>query len=131
MSVSQEYYSFVFNDLIYVLECESRLFVGNFTSIYLTKNYYETFIFYSFWLVYKIKCTNRLQGTLVPKLTLGPCLKLSVINGHKLNDWIFRITAHIQSKICQYKLLWKTRPSILITADPEQARQMQFRPSGD
>jgi len=26
------------------------------------------------------------QGTLVPKLTLGP---LSVRNGHKLKDWVF------------------------------------------
>ena len=39
-----------------------------------------------------------LQGTLVPKLTLGPFLTLSVRNGHKLKDWVFRIPAHIESK---------------------------------
>jgi len=38
------------------------------------------------------------QGTLVPKLTLGPFLTLSVRNGHKLKDWVFGIQAHIQSK---------------------------------
>jgi len=39
-----------------------------------------------------------LQGTLVPKITLGPFLTLSVRNGHKLEDWGFGIPAHIQSK---------------------------------
>ena len=39
-----------------------------------------------------------LQGTSVPKLTLGPFLTLSVRNGHKLKDWVFRIPAHIASK---------------------------------
>ena len=39
-----------------------------------------------------------LQGTLVPKLTLGPFLTLSVKNEHKLKDWVFGIPAHIQSK---------------------------------
>ena len=29
----------------------------------------------------------ELQGKLVPKLTLGPFLSLSVINGHKLKDF--------------------------------------------
>ena len=29
----------------------------------------------------------QLQGTLIPKLTLGPFLTLSVRNGHKLKDW--------------------------------------------
>ena len=29
------------------------------------------------------------QGTLVPKLTLGLFLTLSVRNGHKLKDWGF------------------------------------------
>ena len=37
------------------------------------------------------------QRTLVPKLTLGPFLTLSVRNGHKLKDWGFRIPAHIKS----------------------------------
>ena len=39
-----------------------------------------------------------IQGTLVPKLTLGPFLTLSVRNGHNLNVWVFGIPAHIQSK---------------------------------
>ena len=30
-----------------------------------------------------------LQGTSVPKLTLGPFLTLSVRNWHKLKDWVF------------------------------------------
>ena len=30
-----------------------------------------------------------IQGTLVPKLTLGPFLILSVRNGNKLKDWGF------------------------------------------
>ena len=34
---------------------------------------------------------NQLQGTLVPKLTLGPFITL---NGHKLKDWIFGIPVH-------------------------------------
>ena len=38
------------------------------------------------------------QGTLVPKLTLGPFPTLSVRYGHKLKDWGFRIPAHIESK---------------------------------
>ena len=38
------------------------------------------------------------QGTLVPKLSLGPFLKLSVRNGHKLKDWVFRIPAYFESK---------------------------------
>ena len=38
------------------------------------------------------------QGTLVPKLTLGPFLTLSVKNGNKLKDWVFGIPAYIQSK---------------------------------
>ena len=42
--------------------------------------------------------TKQMQGTLVPKLTLGPFLTLSVRNGHKLKDWVFRIPAHIESK---------------------------------
>ena len=42
---------------------------------------------------------NIFQCTLVPKLTLSPFLTLSVRNGHKFNDWVFRITAHIQSKV--------------------------------
>jgi len=33
-------------------------------------------------------------GELVPKLTLGPFLLLSVRNGHKLKDWVFGIPAH-------------------------------------
>ena len=41
---------------------------------------------------------GRFQGTLVPKLTLGPFLTLSVRNGHKLKDWGFRIPAYIESK---------------------------------
>ena len=32
-----------------------------------------------------------MAGTLVPKLTLGPFLTLSVKNGHKLKDWVFGI----------------------------------------
>ena len=32
------------------------------------------------------------------KLTLGPFLTLSVRNGHKLKDWVFRIQAHTRSK---------------------------------
>ena len=32
-----------------------------------------------------------MQGTLVPKLTLGPFLTLSVRNGHKLKDWSFSV----------------------------------------
>ena len=39
--------------------------------------------------------TAQLQGTLVPKLTLGPFLTLSVRNEHKLKDWVFRIPAHM------------------------------------
>ena len=41
-----------------------------------------------------------LQGTyaLVPKLTLGLFLTLSVRNGHKFKDWSFRILAYIKSK---------------------------------
>ena len=38
------------------------------------------------------------QGTLVPKLTLGPFLTMSVRNGHILKAWVFGIPAHIQSK---------------------------------
>ena len=38
------------------------------------------------------------QGTLVPKLTLGPFLTLIGRNGHKLKDWGFRIPAYIESK---------------------------------
>jgi len=30
---------------------------------------------------------NAYQGTLVPKLTLGPFITLSVRNGHKLGFW--------------------------------------------
>ena len=41
---------------------------------------------------------KQLQGTLVPKLTFGPFLSLSVRNGHKLKDWGFRIPAYIESK---------------------------------
>ena len=37
------------------------------------------------------------QRKLVPKLTLGPFLTLSVRNGHKLKGWGFRIPAHIES----------------------------------
>ena len=39
-----------------------------------------------------------IQGTLVPKLTLGPFLTLSVRKGHKLKDWVFGMPTHIQSK---------------------------------
>jgi len=39
------------------------------------------------------------QRTLVPKLTLGTFLTLSVGNGHKLKDWVFGIPAYIQSKV--------------------------------
>ena len=50
------------------------------------------------WL-FLIKLRSKLvQGTLVPKLTLGSFLTLSVRNGHKLKDWVFRIPAHIESK---------------------------------
>ena len=38
------------------------------------------------------------QGTLVPKLTLGPFLTLSDRYGHKLKDCGFRIPAYIESK---------------------------------
>ena len=41
---------------------------------------------------------KQLQVELVPKLTLGPFLTLSVRNGHTLKDWVFRIPAHIESK---------------------------------
>ena len=42
--------------------------------------------------LYKKKIfTKQIQGTLVPKLTLGPILTLSVRNGHKLKDWVFWI----------------------------------------
>ena len=39
-----------------------------------------------------------IQGILVPILTLGPFLTLSVRNEHTLKDWSFRIPAHIESK---------------------------------
>ena len=39
-----------------------------------------------------------LQETLVPKLTLVSFLTLRIRNGHKLEDWVFGIPAHIQSK---------------------------------
>ena len=39
-----------------------------------------------------------LQGTLVPKLTLGPFLTLSARKWHKLKDCVFRIPAHIENK---------------------------------
>ena len=32
---------------------------------------------------------KKIQGTLVPKLILGPFLTLGVRNGHKLKDWVF------------------------------------------
>ena len=35
------------------------------------------------------------QETLVPKLTLGPFLTLSVRIGHKLKEWVFGIPACI------------------------------------
>ena len=38
-----------------------------------------------------------IQGTLVPRQTLGPFLTLSVRNGHKLKNWVFGIPAQIQS----------------------------------
>ena len=42
---------------------------------------------------------DSIQGTfIVPKLALGPFLTLSVKSGHKLNDWVFRIPAHIENK---------------------------------
>ena len=41
---------------------------------------------------------KQLQGTLVPKLTFGLFLTLSVRIGHKLKDWGFRIPAYIESK---------------------------------
>jgi len=41
---------------------------------------------------------QQIQGILVPKLTLGPFLTLSVRNGHILGGWVFRIPAHIESK---------------------------------
>ena len=36
------------------------------------------------------------QGTLVPKLTLGPFLTLSVRIGHKLKDWVLGIPARVK-----------------------------------
>jgi len=42
--------------------------------------------------------TQQIQGIFVPKLTLGPFLTLSVRNGHKLKDWVFRIPAYIESE---------------------------------
>ena len=48
-------------------------------------------------LVIDCHCT-LIQGTLVPILTLGLFLTLSVRNGHKFKDWVFGIPAHIQSK---------------------------------
>ena len=41
---------------------------------------------------------SGIQGTLVPKLTLGPFKTQSFRNGHKLKDWVFGIRAHIKSK---------------------------------
>jgi len=41
---------------------------------------------------------ETIQGTLVPKQTLGPFLTLSVRHEHKLKDWVFGIPAHIKSK---------------------------------
>ena len=49
-------------------------------------------------LAQEVRKLHLIQGTLVPKLTLGPFLTLSVRNWHKLKDWGFRITAHIESK---------------------------------
>ena len=48
--------------------------------------------------VYNCEQNFIIQETLVPKLTLGPFLTLSVRNGHKLKDCSFRIPAHIESK---------------------------------
>ena len=48
--------------------------------------------------IQNIKKKLQIQGTLVPKLTLGPFLTLSVRNGHKLKDLGFRIPAYIESK---------------------------------
>ena len=49
-------------------------------------------------LAQEVRKLHLIQGTLVPKLTLGPFLTLSVRNGHKINDWGFRIPACIESK---------------------------------
>ena len=43
-------------------------------------------------------CKFEIQGALVPNLTLGPFLTMSVRNGHILKAWVFGIPAHIQSK---------------------------------
>ena len=40
----------------------------------------------------------KVQGKLVPKLSLGPFLTLSVRNGHKLKDGVFRIPGHREKK---------------------------------
>ena len=40
----------------------------------------------------QIKTILMLQRTLVPNLTLGPFLTLSVRNGHKLKDWVLGIS---------------------------------------
>ena len=48
-------------------------------------------------LVIDCHCT-LIQGTLVPILTLGLFLTLSVRNGHKFKDRGFRIPAHNESK---------------------------------
>ena len=49
-------------------------------------------------LMCKLISNLKFQGTLVPKLTLGPFLTLNVRNGHKLKDWGFRIPAHLRVK---------------------------------
>jgi len=43
------------------------------------------------------RLSSNITGV-VPKLTLGPFLTLKVRNGHKFEDWVFGILAHIQSK---------------------------------
>ena len=42
---------------------------------------------------------SKLQGTLVPKLTLGPFLTLSVRNGHKWKDWVLRSQPKLRVKV--------------------------------